>query len=104
VAHTFLAADHNIKIIPVLNKIDMPAADVETVKKQIEDILAIPAADALQISAKTGQGVEAVLEAIVEHIPPPTSDPKAPLGRWCSIRNTTRSAAAWSTSAFSMAA
>ena len=79
VAHTFLAADHNIKIIPVLNKIDMPAADVETVKKQIEDILTIPAADALQVSAKTGQGVEAVLEAIVEHIPPPTSDPKAPL-------------------------
>ncbi len=79
VAHTFLASDHNIKIIPVLNKIDMPAADVETVKKQIEDILAIPAADALQISAKTGQGVDAVLEAIVEHIPPPTSDPNAPL-------------------------
>jgi GTP-binding protein LepA len=79
VAHTFLAADHNIKIIPVLNKIDMPAADVETVKKQIEDILTIPAADALQVSAKTGQGVEAVLEAIVAHIPPPTSDPKAPL-------------------------
>jgi GTP-binding protein LepA len=79
VAHTFLAADHNIKIIPVLNKIDMPAADVETVKKQIEDILAIPAADALQISAKTGQGVDAVLEAIVEHFPPPVSDPAAPL-------------------------
>jgi GTP-binding protein LepA len=78
VAHTFLAAEHNIKIIPVLNKIDMPAADVETVKKQIEDILAIPAADALQISAKTGVGVAEVLEAVVAQIPPPAAQAGAP--------------------------
>ena len=78
VAHTFLASDHGIHLVPVLNKIDMPAADVETVKKQIEDILALPAADALQVSAKTGLGVEAVLEAIVRQIPPPKATPGAP--------------------------
>ena len=78
VAHTFLAAEHDIYIIPVLNKIDMPAADVVTVARQIEDILAIPMGGALQVSAKTGQGVPDVLEAIVRLIPPPRSDPAAP--------------------------
>jgi len=78
VAHTFLAAEHNIVIIPVLNKIDMPAADPAAVARQIEDILALPMGDALQVSAKTGQGVPAVLEAIVRLIPPPRSAPDAP--------------------------
>ena len=58
VANTFLAAQHNLTIIPVINKIDLPAAQTEEVKEQIESVLAIPAADALPISAKSGLGVE----------------------------------------------
>ena len=71
VAHTFLASDHGIKIIPVLNKIDMQNANIEEVSKQIEDILAIPMNDALKVSAKTGEGVAEVLEALVAQVPPP---------------------------------
>ena len=71
VAHTLLAAEHGIPIIPVLNKIDMPNADVVAVAHQIEEVLAIPMADSFQVSAKTGQGVAEVLEAIVQRIPPP---------------------------------
>ncbi|MBP7830872.1 MAG: translation elongation factor 4 [Kiritimatiellae bacterium] len=71
VAHTLLAAEHGIPIIPVLNKIDMPNADVAAVAHQIEEVLAIPMADSFQVSAKTGQGVAEVLEAIVQRIPPP---------------------------------
>ena len=66
VANTFLAAQHNLTIIPVINKIDLPAAHTEEVKEQIESVLTIPAADALAISAKSGLGVETVLERIVE--------------------------------------
>ena len=65
VANTFLAAGHNLTIVPVINKIDLPAAQTEYVKEQIESVLAIPASDALLISAKSGLGVEEVLEAIV---------------------------------------
>ncbi len=72
VANTFLAAQHNLTIIPVINKIDLPAAQPDQVKEQIENVLAIPASDALLISAKSGLGVESVLEAIVARIPPPT--------------------------------
>src|SRR5579862_2713790 len=71
VANTFLAAAHNLAIIPVINKIDLPAAQPEEVKSQIENVLAIPAADALMISAKSGLGVDKVLEAIVARVPPP---------------------------------
>src|ERR1700723_1256019 len=71
VANTFLAASHNLTILPVINKIDLPAAQPDFVKEQIENVLAIPAADALMISAKSGIGVEDVLEAIVQRIPPP---------------------------------
>src|ERR1700688_3000248 len=71
VANTFLAASHNLTILPVINKIDLPAAQPDFVKEQIENVLAIPAADALMISAKSGIGVEDVLEAIVHRIPPP---------------------------------
>ena len=78
VAHTFLASDHGIHLIPVLNKVDMPASDPDVTAKQIEDILALPAHDALRVSAKTGLGVEAVLEAIVQQIPPPKTTPGAP--------------------------
>src|SRR5258707_1142574 len=71
VANTFLAASHNLTILPVINKIDLPAANPDFVKEQIEIVLAIPAADALMISAKSGIGVADVLEAIVHRIPPP---------------------------------
>jgi GTP-binding protein LepA len=79
VANTFLAAQHNLAIIPVINKVDLPAAQPEVVKEQIENVLAIPAANALLISAKSGLGVEEVLEAIVARIPSPTGSPDAPL-------------------------
>ena len=73
VAHTYLATAQGVTIIPVLNKIDMPSANVEEVKKQIEDILAISAQDCLMVSAKTGVGVPEVLEALVHLAPPPVS-------------------------------
>ena len=79
VANTFLAAAHNLTIIPVINKIDLPAAQPEIVKEQIENVLAIPAGDAVLISAKSGLGVEDVLEAIVARIPSPKGSADAPL-------------------------
>ena len=79
VANTFLAAQHNLTIIPVINKIDLPAAQPEQVKAQMESVLAIPAADALAISAKNGLGVEKVLEAVVARVPPPSGSAEAPL-------------------------
>jgi GTP-binding protein LepA len=79
VANTFLAAQHNLTIIPVINKIDLPAARPDEVKAQMESVLAIPATDALNISAKSGLGVEKVLEAIVSRVPPPAGSAEAPL-------------------------
>jgi GTP-binding protein LepA len=79
VANTFLAAQHNLTIIPVINKIDLPAADPESAREQIESVLAIPAADALLISAKSGLGVQDVLEAIVARVPAPVGSSDAPL-------------------------
>jgi GTP-binding protein LepA len=79
VANTFLAAGHNLTIIPVINKIDLPAAQPDFVKEQIETVLAIPAEDALLISAKSGIGVEDVLEAIVQRVPPPKGSVDNPL-------------------------
>ena len=79
VANTFLAAGHNLTIIPVINKIDLPAAQPDFVKEQIENVLAIPADDALLISAKSGIGVEDVLEAIVQRIPLPKGSADNPL-------------------------
>jgi GTP-binding protein LepA len=79
VANTFLAAQHNLTIIPVINKIDLPAANPESAREQIESVLAIPAADALLISAKSGLGVHDVLEAIVARIPAPVGSSDAPL-------------------------
>ncbi len=75
VANTLLAMNQELAIIPVINKIDLPSADVERVKHQIEDILAIPAEECLMVSAKTGQGVVEIMEAICERVPPPTTDP-----------------------------
>ena len=74
VANTFLAAQHNLTIIPVINKIDLPAAQPDEVKLQIENVLAIPASDALLISAKSGIGVEKVLEAVVARVPAADGD------------------------------
>jgi GTP-binding protein LepA len=79
VANAFLASRHDLEIVPVINKIDLPAAQPDYVKEQIENVLAIPAQDALPISAKSGLGVEAVLEAIVERIPSPKGSADAPL-------------------------
>jgi len=79
IANTFLAAGHNLTIIPVINKIDLPAAQPDKVKEQIESVLAIPADDALMISAKSGLGVENVLEAIVARVPPPKGSAQNPL-------------------------
>jgi GTP-binding protein LepA len=79
VANAFLASRHNLAIIPVINKIDLPAARVDFAKEQIENVLAIPADEALPISAKSGLGVDEVLEAIVRLVPPPKGSADAPL-------------------------
>ncbi|MGA8223503.1 MAG: translation elongation factor 4 [Candidatus Acidiferrales bacterium] len=79
VANAFLASRHNLTIIPVINKIDLPAAQPDRVKEQIENVLAIPADDAILISAKSGQGVEEILEAVVRRVPAPVGSADAPL-------------------------
>ena len=78
-ANTYLALDHNLEILPVINKIDLPAADPHRAKTEIEDIIGIPAMDAPEISAKLGINIDAVLEDIVKHVPPPKGDAKKPL-------------------------
>lgn len=78
-ANAYIALENDLEIIPVINKIDLPSADPEAVKKQIEDILGLDASDAILCSAKTGLGTEEVLEAIVNRIKPPAGDRKAPL-------------------------
>jgi GTP-binding protein LepA len=78
-ANVYQALDNNLEILPVLNKIDLPAADADRVKQQIEDVIGIDASDAIGVSAKTGLNVEAVLEAIVERLPPPKGDAAKPL-------------------------
>jgi GTP-binding protein LepA len=78
-ANVYKALENNLEIIPVLNKIDLPAADADRVKQQIEDVIGIDASDALPISAKTGDGVAQVLEAIVGRLPPPKGSREAPL-------------------------
>ena len=78
-ANVYQALDNNLEILPVLNKVDLPSADEDRVKKQIEDVIGIDASDAVGVSAKTGLNVEAVLEAIVERLPPPKGDRNKPL-------------------------
>jgi GTP-binding protein LepA len=77
-ANAYLAIDANLEIIPVMNKIDLPAAEPDRVAQEIEDVVGLPAEDVLPISAKEGTGVEAVLERIVETVPAPRGDPNAP--------------------------
>ncbi|MBX3616056.1 translation elongation factor 4 [Nitrosomonas sp.] len=79
VANCYTAIEQGVEVIPVLNKIDLPAADPERVIQNIEEVIGIDAQDAVRVSAKTGLGVEDVLEALIEKIPAPTGDPNAPL-------------------------
>ena len=79
ISHLYQAIDHNLEIIPVINKIDMPSANPEEVEDQIIDLIGCDRADILRASGKTGEGVPAILEAIVNRIPHPVGDPKAPL-------------------------
>ena len=72
-------AAHGLDIIPVINKIDLPSADIVRTQEAIEMAVGLDATDAIPVSAKTGQGVDEVLEAIVHRLPPPTGDPDAPL-------------------------
>ena len=78
-ANVYQAIDHDLEVIPVINKIDLPAAQPDMVKKEIEDVIGLPAEEAPLISAKAGIGIEAVLEAIVKQIPPPSGNHNAPL-------------------------
>lgn len=78
-ANVYLALEHDLEIIPVINKIDLPSADPEKVKKEIEEVIGIDASEAVFTSAKTGLGIEEVLEAIVKKVPAPTGDEKKPL-------------------------
>jgi len=79
VANCYTAVDLGLEVIPVLNKIDLPAANPDRTAEEIEDLIGIDCGDAVRVSAKTGQGVDAVLEALVRQVPAPTGDPAAPL-------------------------
>jgi GTP-binding protein LepA len=78
-ANTYLALDHNLEIIPVINKIDLPSADIPRIKDQIENIIGLDASDSILASAKEGKGTEEILEAIVHRLPPPSGDYDRPL-------------------------
>ncbi len=78
-ANCYLALEHDLEIVPVLNKIDLPAADPDRCAEEIERVLGLPAESILRISAKTGEGVASVLDAVIERIPPPVGDAEAPL-------------------------
>jgi len=78
-ANTYLALEHNLEILPVFNKIDLPSADPKRAKEEVENIIGLPAMDAPEISAKMGINIDAVLEDIVKNVPPPTGDIAAPL-------------------------
>ena len=79
VANCYTATEQGVEVIPVLNKMDLPQADPERVIGEIEDIIGIPAKDALRVSAKTGDGIAEILEAVIARIPPPAGDPAGPL-------------------------
>jgi len=79
VANVHMALDHNLEILPVINKIDLPSADPERVKKEIEDVIGLDAANAILASAKEGIGTEDILEGIIQQFPPPSGNPRGPL-------------------------
>src|ERR1700734_1694061 len=79
VANCNTAIDQGLEVVPVINKIDLPSADADRVAKEIEEIIGIEARDAIRVSAKTGEGVQELLERLIERIPPPKGDPDAPL-------------------------
>ena len=79
VANLYLALEYDLELLPVINKIDLPAADVDRVREEIDSDLGLDPFAAIPVSAKTGEGIEGVLEGIVEHLPAPSGDPKAPL-------------------------
>jgi len=79
VANCYTAIEQGLEVIPVINKVDLPSADPEGVKKQIEDVIGIDAQDALLVSAKTGQGIEELLSSLVDRVPPPTVEEEKPL-------------------------
>ena len=78
-ANVYLALDNDLEILPLINKIDLPSADPEKVKKEIEDVIGLDASDAVLASAKEGLGIKDILEQVVEHVPAPEGDPEAPL-------------------------
>src|SRR3954449_3398259 len=78
-ANVYMAIDHDLAIIPVINKIDLPSADVDRTRAEIEDVIGIDAQSAVPASAKEGIGIEEILEAVVARVPPPPGDPAAPL-------------------------
>ncbi|MFR4402401.1 MAG: GTP-binding protein, partial [Peptococcus niger] len=78
-ANVYLAIEHDLEIIPVINKIDLPSADPEAVKEEIEEVIGLDAEDAILCSAKTGEGIQDILEAIVARIPAPEGDREAPV-------------------------
>ena len=78
-ANVYMALDHNLEIIPVINKIDLPSADVARTRQEIEDVIGIDASVAVPASAKEGIGIQEILEAVVKNVPPPSGDPAAPL-------------------------
>ncbi len=78
-ANVYQALDHDLEIIPVINKIDLPSADVEAVRQEIEEVIGLDAKDAVPTSAKEGIGIEEILEQVVKKVPPPSGDPEAPL-------------------------
>jgi GTP-binding protein LepA len=78
-ANVYMALDHNLEIIPVINKIDLPSADVDRTRQEIEDVIGIDASVAVPASAKEGIGIKEILEAVVKNVPPPSGDPAAPL-------------------------
>src|SRR5476649_400337 len=79
VANCYTAIEQGVEVVPVLNKIDLPSADCEQAIREIEDVIGIPAEEAIRVSAKTGEGVQEILEAVITRIPPPKGDPEAPL-------------------------
>ena len=103
VANVHLAMKQDLAIIPVINKIDLPHADVAQAKRQLEDILAIPGDTAIKASAKEGIGIDEILEAIVARIPPPKAAGRPGFRPWCSIPISTPTRASSATFAFSAA-